>query len=183
MIGMSVKRVALAFLVAGSIALADAPRVNWQALSRLEGQIDGLFTKGPNPCDIIGNTRGMYLDNYGAVFTTLIAVVPTPTPNPFRDFTAKDIMDVHQRKIRQLPILREKMRETMLVMVASPALEGVRPEEQIVCGVSLFYYKWENVTGLPAQIIMQAEKRKLLDVQAGRLPMSQLDSIIKVQEL
>jgi hypothetical protein len=181
------RRVALG-LAAGILLLigaaaADGPRVTAQAVSRLEGQIDSLFAKGPTPCDILGNTRGVYLDGYGEVFTSLLSLAPTPTPNPFRTFTSKDVMDIHARKVKQVPVLREKMRDTLLAMAASPALEGVRGDEQIVCGVSLFYYSWEDTNGLPAQIVMQGAKRKLLDVQAGRVPRAQLDAIVKVQEL
>jgi hypothetical protein len=180
---MKLRLLAAGMLLVGFGAIADTPRVTAHAVSRLEGQIDSLFSKGPIPCDILGNTRGIYLDGYGEVFTSLLSLAPTPTPNPFRTFTSKDVADIHATKVKQVPVLCEKMRETLLVMAASPALEGVRPTEQIVCGASLFYYSWEDTSGLPAQIVMQGEKRKLLDVQAGRIPRSQMDSIVKVQEL
>ncbi len=170
------------FAVAAS-AIADAPRISRFALARLEGQIDAGFVAGPIPFDILGNTRGLYLAGYGAVFTTMVSLAPTPIPTPFRELTLKDTLDIHERKARQLPILRERMRQTLFNMADSPALDSVHPNEQIVCGVTLFYYKWEDTTGLPAQVVMQAEKGKLLDVKAGRVPRSQLDSIIKTQEL
>jgi hypothetical protein len=47
----------------------------------------------------------------------------------------------------------------------------------------LFYYKWEDTAGLPSQILMQAERQKLLDVQLGRASRSSVDAIIHVQEL
>lgn len=179
------KRLALALLLATSItALADPARIGRNALAKLEFHLDMFLVKAPDPCEMMGNTRGVYLDGYGAVFTTLVALVPTPTPSPFRAFTQKDFDDIHNAKIRQLPIMREKMRNMLLMMAADPSLEGVRPHEQIVSGVTFFYYKqWENTAGLPQQIVMEGEKQKLLDVQSGRIPRSELDSIIKVQEL
>ena len=63
------------------------------------------------------------------------------------------------------------------------SLDAVPPNEQVVLGVTLFYHTWEDRGGLPSQIVMQAERQKLLDVQLGRASRSSLDSIIKVQEL
>jgi hypothetical protein len=36
------------------------------------------------------------------------------------------------------------------------------PGEQVVLAVSLFHYSWEDYSGLPGQIVMQAERQKLL---------------------
>ena len=47
-------------------------------------------------------------------------------------------------------------------------LDDVPPSEQIVLGVALFYFSWEDTSGLPSQVLMQAEKRKLVEVQTGR---------------
>jgi len=69
----------------------------------------------------------------------------------------------------------------MLAMASS--LDGVPPHERIVLGVTLFYRKWEDTANLPSQIIMQAERQKLLDVQLGRASRSSLASIIRAQEL
>lgn len=170
-------------IVAAIAGFGDAPRISRIALSRLEGQIDSGFAAGPDSFDIWSNTRGVYLDGYGAVFTTMISLAPTPIPNPFHQLTQKDTVSVHDRKLKELPALRAKMRETLLNMAESPALDSVRPNEQVVCGVTLFYYKWEDTAGLPGQIVMQGEKGKLLDVRMGRTARSDLASIIKTQEL
>jgi hypothetical protein len=180
------KPVALGVLLVSTAAVIVAadPRIGRGALEKLEFHLDMFLVRGPDPCEMMGNTRGIYIDGYGAVFTTLVALVPTPIPSPFHAFTQKDFNDIHDRKIRQVSIMREKMRGMLLMMAADPSLEAVRPNERIVSGVTFFYYKqWENMTGLPLQIVMEAEKQKLLDVQSGRIPRSQLDSIIKVQEL
>jgi hypothetical protein len=180
----SASLIAVVLLAGTAVALADPARIGRNALEKLEFHLDMFLVKGPDPCEMMGNTRGVYLDGYGAVFTSLVALVPTPTPSPFRAFTQKDFNDIHERKIRQIPIMKEKIRSMLLMMAADPSLEAVRPHEQIVSGVTFFYYKqWENMSGLPLQIVMEGEKQKLLDVQSGRVPRSQLDSIIKVQEL
>jgi len=91
------------------------------------------------------------------------------------------VTKVHAQKVQRLPLLKRSMQEAMLAAAAS--LDTVRPEEKIVFGVSIFYYKWEDTSGLPAQIVMQAERQKLLDVQVGRTPRAALVSTIRVQEL
>lgn len=176
------KRTFVAILICGACAallLADAPLINRFAMSKLEAQIDALFDT--DMCNVLGNTRGVYLDGYGAVFTTLVNV-RTELPNPFNDFTATKILQIHDTKLKELPALREKLRQSLLILAASPQLDSVRPGEQVVSGVTVFYYKWENTHGLPREIIMQAEKQKLLSVQSGRVPREQLEAMLKVQE-
>jgi len=71
------------------------------------------------------------------------------------------------------------MREMLLASAAS--LDTVPANEQIALGVTLFYYGWEDTTGLPAQIVMQAPRQKLLDAQRGGNK-AELESIVQVQE-
>lgn len=176
------KRILLVALACGAVSavlLADAPRISRFAMSKLEAQLDGLFAS--DAFTLEGNTRGVYLDGYGAVFTTMVSV-RTPTPNPFNNFSQKDIAAVHNTKLKELPALREKIRQALLIMASSGSLDGVREKEQVVCGVTLFYFKWEDTSGLPRQILMQAEKQQLLSVETGRVPRTELVSLLKVQE-
>jgi hypothetical protein len=53
------------------------------------------------------------------------------------------------------------MREMLLN--SAQALDAVPLKEEIAVGVSLFYFNWENTSGLPAQMLMHAERGKLLD--------------------
>jgi hypothetical protein len=134
------------------------------------------------PFELLGSTRGVYLDGYGAVFTTEVNLAQSANISPFqltipKEYAAK----LRLRKMDRVPLLKKNMQEEMLAMAAS--LDGVPPHEQIVLGVTLFYFKWENTGNLPSQIIMQAERQKLLDVQLGRANRSSLASIIRAQEL
>lgn len=127
---------------------------------------------------LLGNTRGFYLQNYGAVFTAEINLLNTPTVSPFRQTIPKaDVIKVHKRKLERLPVLKQHMRTALLAIAAT--LDDVPPGEQIVFGMALFYFSWEDTAGLPSQVLMQGEKRKLIDVQAGR---GNADSAIEVRE-
>ena len=166
-------------------AVADRPRVGLTAVRAMEQSFDkSVVTASPDsPFDLLGTTRGVYLDGYGAVFTAEVNLMVTTNITPFLQKIPKDyVVKVHTQKMQRVPLLKQTMRQAMLSMASS--LDGVRPNENIVLGVSLVYFtKWEDTTRLPAQIIMQAERQKLLDVQLGRADRSSLDSFIHVQEL
>jgi len=47
-------------------------------------------------------------------------------------------------------------------MSTDRALTEIPADEQVAVGLSLFYWKWENRDGLPAQIVMHAPRKALL---------------------
>ncbi len=159
--------------VAGLLALsamaiwtgfAAAPRVKRLALAAMEKSFDGKLEKlgAVDSFMLLGNTRGVYLEGYGAVFTSEVNLFQGPSITPFRQSISKeDVIRVHARKVQQLPGLKRKMRDMLSDSAAS--LDTVPASERIALGVSLFYYSWEDMAGLPRQILMQAEKGKLLD--------------------
>ena len=176
-----------AILLAAAVwtAVADGPRVGLSALHAMEQSFDKriLTANTEAPFDLLGTTRGVYLEGCGAVFTAELNLLVTTNISPFLQKIPKDyVVKVHAKKLQRVPLLKQAMRETMLDMASS--LDGVPAKENIVLGVSLVYFtKWEDTTGLPSQIVMQAQRQKLLDVQLGRASRSSLDSIIRVEEL
>jgi hypothetical protein len=72
------------------------------------------------------------------------------------------------------------MRE-MLVSAAA-ALEALPAGEQIAVGVTLLYYSWEDRSGLPSQILMQAPKKRLLDLRPGQSAEAPLAAAIRLRE-
>ena len=144
-------------------AWADKPRVSHAALAAVEKIFDSRIQHAnpADPLDLLGNTRGIYLAGYGAVFTTAVDLIVSPTLSPFRPaFSKEELARIHHRKLERLPLLRKNMRD-MLVSTAA-ALDMVPANEQVVIGVTLFYFSWEDTSGLPSQIVMQAERQKLL---------------------
>lgn len=158
----------LAILLALFFAGQEAPaashaRVTRAMLAGVEKSFDGRLLRAntPDSFDLLGTTRGVYLDGYGAVFSAELNLIVTPNLSPFHPaFTKLEISRIHTRKVQRLPMLKQSMRE-MLVSSAS-ALENLPPNEQIVLAVSLFHYSWEDSSGIPSQIVMQAERQKLL---------------------
>ncbi len=152
----------LAFLFAGQEAPpATHTRVTRAALAGVEKIVDGGLANPADAFDILGFTRGVYLEGYGAVFSTELNLALTPNLSPFHPVPGKiEIARIHERKVQRLPLLKQKMREMMIASAAS--LENLPPREQVVLAVSLIHYSWEDYSGLPSQIVMQAERQKLL---------------------
>jgi len=133
------------------------------------------------PMELLGLTRGLYLPAYGAVFSAEVNLVLTPGISPFRPTISKeDIARIRAAKVKRVPELKTMMREMLLTSAGS--LDRLPPDEQLVLGVSLFYNSWEETTGMPRVITMQAPKRALLEVATNRVARTSLDSIIQVRE-
>ncbi len=168
--------VAVAGLLAVT-ALAAAqpakPKVSRATLAPLEGGFDARLSRPgqQDAFDLLGNTRGVYLDGYGVVFTTELNLIVMPGMSPFRpQVTKEEIERVHQRKLAKLEVLKKAMREMMASSAA--AIDGLPANEQVAVAVTLFYYSWEDRSGLPSQILMQAPKSALLGgaVQVANAP-------------
>jgi hypothetical protein len=147
-----------------------AMKIAPQTFTDLEKRFDSQLTAtggAADPIDLLGATRGLYLDGYGAVFTTEISLIITPSINPFRrEITKEEAARVHQRKLARLPLLKQAMAEMM--KHSAMTLMQIPDSQQIVLAVRLLYLPYEDTTGLPAQVTMSATRREALsgDVKA-----------------
>jgi hypothetical protein len=142
-------------------AMKIAPQTFRELEKRFDNQL--ATTGGPSdPIDLLGTTRGLYLDGYGAVFTTELSLIITPTVNPFhQEITKEESARVHQRKLARLPVLRQIMAEMM--KNSAVTLIQIPDNQQIVLAVRLLYLPWEDTTGLPAQVLMSATRRGVIN--------------------
>lgn len=179
------KRLLCLMLLSGACwtASVEKPRVSRAALQPMEKSFDRrMQTFSDDPFNLLGTTRGIYLDGYGVVFTNEISLAFGPNITPFSQVISDDQKArLHQKKLARVPRLREMMRDMMVAAAAS--LDTVPAEERVVVGVTLFHFSWEDSSGLPAQIIMQAPRKALLDYQAGRTKLAALEAAIRIQEL
>lgn len=159
---------------------ADLPRVSRTTIAAMEKSLDNRVERlwDDNPFVLLGPTRGVYLDGYGAVFTAEINLATGPTMMMQFQLSKDEIERHRQRKIKRLPELMAAMRQAMVASAAS--LDPVPQDEQIVIVAFLSRYPWEDVSGLPVQITMQAQKKKLLDAQ--RAGGAGLEAAIRVTE-
>ena len=147
-------------LAAASTALPQQKQaVSREALAAVEKSFDGrLASLGQEePFDLLGNTRGIYLEGFGVVFTTEVSPIITPGISPFRPTISKEMVErIHKKKLERIPLLKQAMRE--MLVSSAVALGALPADEQIAVGVTLLYYSWEDRSGLPSQIVMQALK-------------------------
>lgn len=164
-------------------AAAASPRVTRKSLAELEKKFDGriLSYSIEDPFDLLGTTRGVYLEDYGVVFTVELNLVAAAVVTPFRPaFTEEQIAKLRLKKLDRLTRLREMMRRMMVDSASS--LKHLNGDQRVAVGVTLFRYSWENSTGLPAQILMEARLQNLRDFEAGKLDAAGLDAAISVRE-
>jgi hypothetical protein len=123
---------------------------------RFNERLAGLFDAG-DPLDLLGNTRGVYVDGFGAVFTAEVSLAVTPAAGPFRGKITKEFADaIRQKKIQRLPFLQASMKEMMHNMGA--LFIQVPEDQQMVLVVRFYYEPWEDMNGMPSQIVMKANR-------------------------
>ncbi len=170
-------------LCAATLTLGAANRIAYSELHTLEKSFDRRIAAYnlDAPMDLIGFTRGVYIENYGAVFTAEVNLLLSAGASPFRPkFTPEVIERLRQRKLERVPELKRLMRDMMVSTGTS--LQQMPPAQQVVVGVSLFYHSFEDTKGLPAQIVMQAPRSALVEFETGKRTAAALDSATQVRE-
>ena len=175
----AMKRALMLLSVAVTLLASTDKPFKRASLTAMEQSFDQRLSRlSDDPYLLVGMTRGIYLEGYGAVFTAEVSLANGLAPNPFRPaITKDDIVRIHAKKLERLPALRQSMRDMLLSSAAS--LDDVPAGEQIVVGVSLLYRPEEDRSGMPGQILMQGVKSKLLDAKLGRIS---LDQAVKSRE-
>lgn len=146
--------------------MRHGPKISPQTFTNLEGRFDSALRSlnDKDQVDLLGDTRALYLRDYGLTLTAEISLVPTPTINPFRKEIGPALKaEIHRRKLAQLPLLRKTMRDmakaSALTLAGAVGLQGLQGSAlQVVVSVKLLYQvDWEDLTGLPGQITMKAD--------------------------
>jgi hypothetical protein len=148
------------------IAQAEPGSVKRMAMQAVEKSIDGrLDSANPaDPFDLLGYTRGVYLPGFGVVLSAEVDLIKVPGLSPFHPkITAEEAVKIQARKLQTLPKLREIMKTSLVAAAAE--LRSVPLNENIVFGVTLFYWHGEATAGLPGQVIMQATRQQLVTQQ------------------
>jgi hypothetical protein len=142
---------------------------------RIDQRLESLFDE---PFLILGMTRGLYLEKFGAVFSAELQLVSTPGTGTFgfTSPTKEMIAATRAKKLQRLPQLKEAMKGQLVS--AATMLEKLPPEENIVIGISIFRRSWEDSTGLPSQVVYRAPRKDLLAARTA----AALDAVIQVRE-
>ena len=175
------KRAALAFLL-GVTVFAQEPRVSRATVQAAETAMDHRFERlfPDNPFMLLGNSRGVYLDGYGAVFSAEVNLVAA-AGGPFRGKVTHDEALRHrEEKLKRVPVLRTAIKQALIG--AAQSLDTVPLDERVVLAVSLFRYSWEEMNGVPQQIVVVAQRRMLVQMQTANASPDIMQASIQVRE-
>jgi hypothetical protein len=172
--------IVLPFLCAAWAGSPDRPRVSPDLISSMAQTMDRQMASltPDDPVMPVGVTQGAYINGYGAVFMGSLNLAPMAGITPFHQSISKqELQRVHQKKADRLPKLKQMMQELLANLAAG--MDPVPANDQIAVVVSLFYFTGENTSGLPAQVVMHAQKKALVE---GRGKPAMLASAVQVDE-
>ena len=133
------------------------------------------------PFVLLGTTRGAYLAGYGAVFTMEVNLVPVAAISPFRPaYSLQEIQTLNRQKREKVGLLKTGLRQLLVEQAAG--LAQISPSEKMAIVVTLFNYNWEDTNGLPSQLVMQATRQALLDLQSRRAGPDAQERAVEVRE-
>jgi hypothetical protein len=147
----------VAAVTPGTVTAAGSVRESITAVEkRLDSKLDQVG--GKDRVYILGLTRGLYLEGYGAVFTSELDLIESPRPNPFRQqIGPQEAAGVRQRKLQNLAALRKSLRD--LWADAAGLLGSIPDTDQVVVAVRLLYQPWEDTSGMPSQIVVKGSRK------------------------
>ena len=146
------------------VTQGKSTRIPLSSFVNLERTFDGKLqatADAAGPVDLLGATRGIYLDGYGVVFTSEMGLIVTPTVNPFNQtITDAQKTRVHSAKVSRLPAVRKAIQEMARAVATNMA--QIPENQQVVIAVRLDYATWENTSGLPGLIVAKADRRSAM---------------------
>ena len=180
------RRVACALVIALGVLTVEAAsradealKLDRAAFTKVSNTVDDRFrTLWPDyPAELVGVTHTVYIRGYGAVVTGEVNVAPSSGITPFHQTISKDDKErAHQKKVQRMPELRTAMQA--LLVQAAGELRDVPDNEEIAIAVSLFYWVWEDRSGLPDQVVMHASKKALATAVKDKT----LGTVVRVEQ-
>jgi hypothetical protein len=141
---------------------AKAQRIPFNSIRELERlfnfQLASLVKDVDQPSELMGDTRGVQVDDFGVVFTAEVSLVLTPAITPFMQKIPPELAArIRQTRVDRLPVLKTAMKE-MMRSIGTGVAEKVPANQQVMLVVRLYYGAWENTTGMPKEIVMRATR-------------------------
>ncbi len=131
----------------------------------MDGRVESMMSE--DRFQLLGLTRGVYLEGYGTVFTSEVDLTPSAAPNPFRPaLSSKEVASLKEKKRVRIALLKEQL-QGMLVSSAD-SLASVPGDEKIAIAVTIPYYRFEDTGGMPRQALVSAPKKSLIGTPKGQ---------------
>ncbi len=173
---MTLTTALLLVVLARPAVAGNETHVSASNLKEVEVATDARFTG--DPWQMLGYTRGTYLPGYGAVFTFEMSLIQATPISPFHPtVTPLEKKTLHDRKIKQLAVLKDVMRDQIVKTASS--LGALPPSENIVFEAHLLSQSYEDISGLPWRLSMTANRQKILDAVARHANAAELSSLIE----
>jgi len=182
---MRVRVTILVLLLTAAVFGYAAARFQRAAVLPVETSFDNRIARFSveDPMYVLGAARGVYLEGFGLVLSSEVDLLPGANVTPFRpSFTKEEKSKIRARKLERIAKLKDLMRE---MLVDAAAMTDSLPDgEQVAIAVTLFHKSWEDTTGLPSQIVMQAPRKALLEYKTSKDPSkaAALNAVLKVRE-
>jgi hypothetical protein len=172
----------LAIVGVAAAAVADAPTPVRRAVIRaaevsLKDRLVRIF---PDTPAVTGEPRGIYIDGFGAVFTAEMQPVYDGTSLMHAILRPEEKAQVLAKKKARIPEIEKALKGALVETAAS--LDPVPPDEQVVLEVVIDRFVWEDGSGYPAELMVQAQRRKLLELKRTNATGAALDAAIKLTE-
>lgn len=148
-------------LASTTFAIAADRKPNRATLREAETRFDMMIQKQwtDDPLVLLGNTRAIYVEGFGVVMTAEINLVTGPTVSPFNPSISKEsIAKHHDRKVQRLPNLRDLLKSS--ASTARAWFPDLADADNLVVGITLLKYSWEDPAGIPSQLVAITQKRK-----------------------
>jgi hypothetical protein len=149
-----------AALTASNLPAPRAARIPLDAIRDLERTFNDRLSRMAGvdqPAELMGDTRGVQLEDYGVVFTTEVSLVITPGLMPGRPTIPPEMAArVKVQRLERMPLLKTAMKGMMRDMAT--AFTQVPAGQQMVLVVRLYYGAWEDTTGMKTQVTMRADR-------------------------
>ncbi|MCU0229053.1 MAG: hypothetical protein MUF01_15590 [Bryobacterales bacterium] len=154
-------------LLAQTVAMNPAP-MDLQVMRQTERELDGRIERFDTeaPMYVIGAARGMYVAGTGAVYSVEVSLAPAVGITPFFQKPGEQqIEKIYRNKKARVPVMRDLMLSTLPELAVT--LRGLPDEEEVVVAVTLFYFRYEKVDGLPKQMVVRGNAGVLRKLHAS----------------
>ena len=151
----------LVFGLALTPASAADRKPSRTSLIAAEKQFDAMVLSKwtDDPYVLLGNTRAIYVDGFGVIMTAEINLSTGPTVSPFNPTISREAVARHRdKKMQRLPQLKELIRKG--AESARTWFPELADGDNVVVGVTVLKYYWEDATGIPSQLVGITQHRK-----------------------
>jgi hypothetical protein len=163
-------------------AVADTPSVRRSVIRAAEISLNDRLSRifPDTPLSLTSQTHGVYIDGFGAVFTARMNPISDGTSLMHAVLRPDEKVQILAKKKTRIPELAKGMKVALVETAAS--LDPVPLDDQVVLQVVVDRFLWEDGSGYPSELLVQAPRRKLLELKRTGDSASALDAAIKLTE-